>query len=189
MKNCFSLAATGLLLFVTACSCFKESQNQSDPTPSPNANTTSAEKVNGESTKAANSAPEKPLDFIALVGKSEADVKKVLGPPLTVSKLNSTDRTGDLSYDFKFPRGHGFINFKKGKVNYLHFESDVSFETYFQLGDLVGADLRGVVPTTANSAQVAFVDATVSGVKFKEIRVMSDGRYKIITILKENVSP
>lgn len=122
------------------------------------------------------------VDIPSLIGKSEAQAQKLLGAPTAIDKLNATDTTGEISYDYNFKQGSGFLNFKKGTFNYLHFTSKQEFATFFPLGDLVGLNLRGVVPSTSNAANIIYTEAEINGFKFKEVSVSSDGRYTIIAV-------
>jgi len=120
------------------------------------------------------------IDIPRLAGKSQQEVKKVLGKPVAVDKLNPTDTTGEISYDYKFDNASAFINFKNGKANYFHFYSKNEYETVFELADLVGANLRGVVPVSSNPAQITY-SGNIGGYTFEEVRALVDGRYSIIT--------
>lgn len=159
-----------MLLVILACKN-NESSNRANLEPKPTESIAIEE-------------PKKPanIEIPYLANKSEKAVESLLGKPISTSKLNKNDDTGEVSWDYKFGEDSIFINFKRGKANYFHYISKNHFDTLFELGNLVGVDLKGIEPNSSNPVQVTY-KGLIAGIEWNEIRVVTstDGKFSIIT--------
>ena len=104
-------------------------------------------------------AVKKIFDLPAIIGKSPAEVKSIIGPP---KGEFGNDSIGGLEYDFDIVSGT--IHFSKGKFSDLIFTTDnFVFEKPEQFGDLFGVDLRGVTPTSDYDFATIFENLPIKG--------------------------
>ena len=129
------------------------------------------------------------FDILALANKTKNEVEKILGMPVRTDKLNESDSSGELSWEYgdqslKWKDFRAFINFKNGKANYFHYENKEGFEDPIQLANEVELDLTLSEAAISNSALHEWNDLTLDGIRYSQIRLVKSGNglFKIATV-------